>query len=125
MNEWIPVCALDDIAVLGARQLRVGGLRIALLRNSADQVAALEDRCPHKGGPFSEGIVSHDRVACPLHGQCVDLASGTMIAPDVGQVRRFAVQIADGQVLMDRAELRAAAEATPAAAAPCNAACAA
>lgn len=124
MSEWIKVCAIDEIAVLSARQLRVGGLVIALVRAEADRVYAIEDRCPHKGGPLSEGIVSQDRIACPLHGQCVDLASGAMLAPDEGQVRCFDVHLAGGAVLMKRAQLQAAA-AMPAAAAPaCAAACA-
>ena len=107
-QDWIEVCALEDVPVLGSRKLLVGTLTLALIRATEDRVFALEDRCPHKGGPFSEGIVAADRVACPLHGQCVDLATGTMVAPDEGQVQTFAVQIAEGRIYLSRAELRAA-----------------
>jgi nitrite reductase (NADH) small subunit len=107
-QDWIEVCALEDIPVLGSRKLLVGTLTLALIRADEDRVYALEDRCPHKGGPFSEGIVAADRVACPLHGQCVDLATGTMVAPDEGKVQTFAVKLADGRVHLSRAELRSA-----------------
>jgi nitrite reductase (NADH) small subunit len=90
----------------GARKLHVGGITIALIRTAGEQVYALEDRCPHRGGPLSEGIVSADRVSCPLHGQCIDLASGRMIEPDEGCTRTFALRVADGQVQMRRDELR-------------------
>lgn len=105
MAEWIDVCEAQDVPVGGARRLLAGDLVIALIRPDPERVYALEDRCPHKGGPLSEGIVAADRVTCPLHGQCVDLANGTMIAPDEGRVRTFTVRIAGGRIWMRRAEL--------------------
>lgn len=105
--DWLGVCAVDDIPGYGSRRLIVGAIRIALIRTEGSSVYALEDRCPHRGGPLSEGIVAIDRVACPLHGQCVELATGTMVAPDEGRVRCFEVRIADGQVWLRRDELRA------------------
>jgi nitrite reductase (NADH) small subunit len=102
------VCALTDIVPLGSRKLISGAITIALIRTQDDRVYAIEDRCPHRGGPLSEGIVSGDRVACPLHGQCVELATGRMVAPDEGQVRTFAAQVLDGRVQVRRDELRAA-----------------
>lgn len=107
MAEWIEVCALEDVPAGGARRLHAGGAIIALIRPEAERVFALEDRCPHKGGPLSEGIVAADRVTCPLHGQCVDLASGTMIAPDEGRVRTFGVRVEAGRIWLRRAELAA------------------
>jgi nitrite reductase (NADH) small subunit len=118
--DWLTVCAVDDIPAFGSRKLAAGALKIALIRTEGSNVYALEDRCPHRGGPLSEGIVSVDRVACPLHGQCIALASGEMIAPDEGRARRFDVRVDNGQVLLRRADLRS----DPQAAAPCaTAAC--
>jgi nitrite reductase (NADH) small subunit len=57
---------------------------------------------------LSEGIVSADRVACPLHGQCIELASGRVVEPDAGVAATFAVRVKDGQVEMQRHELRGA-----------------
>lgn len=111
MNDWIEVCAIEDIPLLGSRKLNVGGLKLALVRAESERVYAIEDRCPHKGGPFSEGIVSQDRVACPLHGQCVELATGRMIAPDEGQVRTFGIELREGRLWMKRSELRSEAAA--------------
>jgi nitrite reductase (NADH) small subunit len=112
--DWFAVCAVDDIPAFGSRRLAAGGLKIALIRTEGSVVYALDDHCPHRGGPLSEGIVSADRVACPLHGQCVALATGELIAPDEGRTRRFDVRVEDGQVLLRRADLLAA----PAASAP-------
>jgi nitrite reductase (NADH) small subunit len=105
--DWIDVCALDDVPAPGARRVRVGSASLALLRPGGERVFALEDRCPHKGGPLSEGIVSHDRVACPLHGRCVDLATGRMVAPDEGETPTFVVRIEAGRILLQRDALRA------------------
>ncbi len=95
----IRVCRLDDIPRLGARRyVRGDGETIAIFRTATDGVFALADRCPHKGGPLSQGIVFGESVACPLHNWCIDLASGCAAAPDEGSVKRFAVRVVDGMV---------------------------
>ena len=95
----VRVCRLQDIPRLGARRyLRADGKTIAIFRSAADKVFALHDRCPHKGGPLSQGIVFGESVACPLHNWCIDLKSGTAAAPDEGQVERFDVSVVDGEV---------------------------
>lgn len=94
MTEWIPVCRVSDIPVLGARCVaRAQGLDVALFRTAADQVFALLDRCPHKGGPLSQGIVFGTSVACPLHNWTIALEGGQAAAPDEGSTPRFAVQV--------------------------------
>ena len=100
---WIEVCKLDDIPPRGARVIRATLGCVALFRAADDRVFALEDRCPHKGGPLSQGIV-HDRgVTCPLHNWVIDLETGRAKEPDEGRVRKFPVRVSDdGRVLMDR-----------------------
>lgn len=87
---------LDDIPPLGARVVRTSAHGdVAIFRTAQDELFALEDRCPHKGGPLSQGIVFGRRVACPLHGWTVELADGCAVAPDRGCARKFKVAIAD------------------------------
>ena len=106
MNDWTPVCRVDDIPVLGARRVaRPVGVPVAVFRNSQDQVFALLDRCPHKGGPLSQGIVFGDSVACPLHNWTIGLATGEAREPDHGCTARFAVMVVDGVVHLDAAEI--------------------
>ena len=102
MTRWTDICALDDIPPLGARRVRrADGVEIAVFRAADDRVFALLDRCPHKGGPLSQGIVFGDKVACPLHNWTIELATGTAVAPDQGCVQRFAVAVEAGRVLLD------------------------
>ena len=102
MKKFLPICKLEDIQPLGARRYRrEDGTQIAVFRTAADGVFALLDRCPHKGGPLSQGIVFGETVACPLHNWCIDLKSGSAAAPDVGLVERFAVRIVEGRVELD------------------------
>ncbi|HEU5295511.1 MAG TPA: nitrite reductase small subunit NirD [Burkholderiaceae bacterium] len=103
---WQAVCRVTDIAPLGARRIaRERGLAVALFRTASDQVFALLDRCPHKGGPLSQGIVFGDSVACPLHNWTISLADGQARAPDAGCAVRFACRVEEGQVYLDADEL--------------------
>ena len=95
------ICALGEIPVLGARVIERPGHpdgNVALFRTADDRVFAVLDRCPHKGGPLSQGIVYGDRVACPLHNWSIELASGHAVGPDAGCTRTFAVQVQQGVV---------------------------
>ena len=100
MAEWTRVCTVDEIPVLGARVIRTGQEDISVFRNDAGEVFALHDKCPHRGGPLSQGIVHGRSVTCPLHNWKIDLTSGEAIAPDVGCAHAFAVKVVDGAVLV-------------------------
>ena len=107
MTEWISICAVEDIPVLGSRRVaRSLGPAVALFRAADDHVFALLDRCPHKGGPLSQGIVFGHSVACPLHNWTIGLADGCARAPDEGCTTPFAVRVEDGQVLLDAQQLQ-------------------
>ena len=106
MTTWQKICFVTDIPVLGSRRVsREKGLDVAVFRNDEDAVFALLDRCPHKGGPLSQGIVFGTSVACPLHNWTIGMADGCAKAPDVGCTPRFAVQVKDGAVFLDAQEL--------------------
>ena len=106
MNEWTPVCRIDEIPVLGSRRVaRPQGLDVAVFRNDKDEVFALLDRCPHKGGPLSQGIVFGTSVACPLHNWTIGLCTGQAAAPDEGCTPRFEVKLTGGQVFLKTSEL--------------------
>ncbi|TAM04728.1 MAG: nitrite reductase small subunit NirD [Paraburkholderia sp.] len=97
---WTRVCEVADIPRLGSRVLERDSGNIALFRTALDDVFALLDRCPHKGGALSLGIVHGESVTCPLHAWNIDLASGAARAPDVGCAHRFAVRVEDGAVFV-------------------------
>ena len=105
-HRWIPIARVDDIPVLGSRCVqREHGLDVAVFRNDRNEVFALLDRCPHKGGPLSQGIVFATSVACPLHNWTIGLCDGQAAAPDEGCTPKFAVKVEDGQVFLDANEL--------------------
>ncbi len=106
MPVWKAICRVEDIPVLGARRVaRDQGLDVAIFRNDADEALALLDRCPHKGGPLSQGIVFGQQVACPLHNWTIGLCDGMAQAPDEGCTPRFALKVEAGVVHLDANEL--------------------
>jgi nitrite reductase (NADH) small subunit len=98
MTKWIEIGALNDIPVLGSRVVRTAYGDIAVFRTSEDEVFALDDRCPHKGGPLSQGIVHNKRVTCPLHNFVIELRSGMAVAPDEGCTRAHPTKVENGMV---------------------------
>ncbi len=105
-DEWVAVCRIEDIPLLGARRIaRERGAAVAVFRTAGDRVFALLDRCPHKGGPLSQGIVAGDGVACPLHNWTIGLADGCARGADSGCTPKFAVRVEGGRVHLDAQEL--------------------
>lgn len=93
MNHWIEICPLNEIPRQGARVVATTAGPVAVFRTVEDEVLAVLDRCPHKGGPLSQGIVHERRVTCPLHNWVIDLEAGAAMAPDDGCVTRFPVRV--------------------------------
>jgi nitrite reductase (NADH) small subunit len=100
MSSWIEIGSLDDIPRLGARVVRREGMDIAVFRTEDDRVFALVDRCPHRGGPLSQGIVHGCRVTCPLHNFVIELESGKAVAPDEGATRTIPVKLEEGRIFL-------------------------
>ena len=104
-GEWKTICRVEDIPRLGARRVqRDAGTEVAIFRAADDAVFALLDRCPHKGGPLSQGIVFGHSVACPLHNWTIGLDDGCARPPDVGCAVKFAVKVEQGVVMLDTHE---------------------
>ena len=114
-QQWKMICKVKDIPVLGSRVVQRGLAwqelpSVAIFRNSEDKVFALLDRCPHKGGPLSQGIVFGEKVACPLHNWTIELGSGCAMSPDEGCTRKYSVRVDAGDVYLDADELNAPAD---------------
>ncbi|BBJ22456.1 nitrite reductase small subunit NirD [Candidatus Nitrotoga sp. AM1P] len=103
MNTWHEVTTLEEIPPLGARVVTTKQGDIALFRTAEGEVFALLDRCPHKGGHLSQGIVFGKKVACPLHNWNICLDDGKAVAPDVGCTRSYPVKVENNVVYLSLA----------------------
>ena len=112
MTEWIEIGEVASVPRLGSRIVRTRAGDIAVFRTADDHYFALDDRCPHKGGPLSQGIVHGRRVTCPLHNFVIELESGKAVAPDEGCTHTHAVRADNGKLYL---AIRATANTTVAA----------
>jgi nitrite reductase (NADH) small subunit len=99
--NWIQVGKLEDIPRQGSRVVNTETGEIALFRSLDDQVFALNNRCPHKGGPLAQGIVHGKRVTCPMHNWMIDLETGSAVAPDVGCAHRHEMRVTDDVLFLN------------------------
>jgi nitrite reductase (NADH) small subunit len=99
-TTWRDVGSIEDIPRLGSRVVATGDRRIAVFRTGGDEIFALDDRCPHKDGPLSQGIVHGRAVTCPLHNWTIDLATGEAAEPDRGCVRTVPVKVEGRRILL-------------------------
>ncbi len=105
--SWIDICSVAEIPLRGARIVKTSVGCVAVFRTDTEEVFATSDRCPHKGGPLSEGIVHGRKVTCPLHNWVFSLETGDAQGADEGQIATYATQIVDGRVMLDGSELTA------------------
>lgn len=91
--NWVSIGCLSDIPRRGARCVDTPEGKIAVFRTADDQVYAIDDHCPHKGGPLSQGIVHGTAVTCPLHNWVISLETGRALGADEGAVRTIPVRV--------------------------------
>jgi nitrite reductase (NADH) small subunit len=111
MTIFVDIGSLNDIPAQGARLVKTAQGCVAVFRTADDRVFALEDRCPHKGGPLSEGIVHGTSVTCPLHNWVFDMNTGQAQGADQGMVRTYPVKVQEGRILIDASLIRRSAAA--------------
>lgn len=107
MSNWIDIAALNDIPPRGARVVKTQLGCVAIFRTIEDQVFAIDDSCPHKKGPLSEGIVHGNAVTCPLHNWVIDLETGMAQGADTGRVNTYEIKVENGRILLDGAQFLA------------------
>lgn len=95
---WVEVCDIEAIPVRGARVVKTPSGCVALFRTVDGGVFALDDKCPHKGGPLSQGIVHGRSVSCPLHNWVISLESGAAEGPDEGRALTHEARVVEGKV---------------------------
>ena len=105
--RFVDIGPLDAIPVRGARLVKSPAGCIAVFRTAENEAYAIEDTCPHKQGPLSQGIVHAKSVTCPLHNWVISLETGKAQGADEGQVKTFALKIEGGRLLLDVAGLGA------------------
>lgn len=106
MSNWVKVAPFIDIPKLGSRVVRTKDsknqdIEIGVFRLEDDRIFAINNMCPHKGGPLSQGIVYGDKIACPLHSWKISLVDGKAEEPDVGETACFITKVEDGFVYLD------------------------
>ncbi|MBI1220005.1 MAG: nitrite reductase small subunit NirD [Rhodobacteraceae bacterium] len=101
MTTWIDIGSVVQIPRRGARVVKTAHGCVAVFRTHDDRIFALDDRCPHKGGPLSEGIVHGTRVTCPLHNLVLDLETGLATGEDQGRVATHPARLEGGRILLD------------------------
>jgi nitrite reductase (NADH) small subunit len=103
--SWIRITYAADIPLREGRAVQVAGEEIAIF-NLGEKFLAVGNRCPHRGGPLADGILSGESVVCPLHAWKVCLNSGDVKRPQEqeGCARTFPVRVVDGIVSVKVAE---------------------
>ncbi|MGH7551428.1 MAG: nitrite reductase small subunit NirD [Longimicrobiales bacterium] len=96
--NWIRLTGIENIPLREGRSVKLGNHDIAVF-NLGDRFLAVENRCPHRGGPLADGIVAGNAVVCPLHAWRVCLESGSVVNPEsTACVETYPVQVVDGVV---------------------------
>ena len=110
MMNWHPIGDISDIPLRGSRCVKTPHMNISVFRTGEDEVYAIENRCPHKGGPLSEGIVHGNAVTCPLHNWVISLETGKALGADDGAVRTVPLRNEGGTLYVALESLVMAAE---------------
>ena len=105
MTDWIDIGPLDAVPARGARGVKTAAGCVAVFRTGDDRVYALDNACPHKGGPLAEGIVHGASVTCPLHAWVFDLETGKAQGADSGAVATHPARVIEGRILLDLSQL--------------------
>ena len=106
-GDWLDIGPVDQIAPGTARTLPVRGPNTdnresAVFRTHNGEFHALVNKCPHKHGPLSQGIVHGTEVTCPLHSWKISLKAGEAQGDDKGCVPTIPLRVDAGRLYLLR-----------------------
>ncbi len=108
LDAWVRIARCSDIPLREGRAVTLGTREIAIF-NLGDRFLAIDNRCPHKGGPLADGMVSGTTVVCPLHAWKLSLETGN--GPSASScVETFRTRVEDETILLDLSSKHAEAE---------------
>ncbi|MBI3999190.1 MAG: nitrite reductase small subunit NirD [Candidatus Omnitrophica bacterium] len=90
--KWYPIADVSAIPKKEGRRVDCGDFEIALF-NLGSEYVALENKCPHKGGPLADGIIAGKAVFCPLHNLKISLENGCALNGGEGQVKTYPTRV--------------------------------
>jgi nitrite reductase (NADH) small subunit len=103
IGSWLDIGSVDQIPPGTARTLPVvGAEEIAVFHTLDNRFYALVNRCPHKAGPLSQGIVHGNVVTCPLHSWNISLKTGEALGDDKGCVPTVPLRVDAGRIYLLR-----------------------
>ncbi len=104
-KAWFRIALCNALPLREGRAIRVGNREIAIF-NLGDRFLAVDNRCPHKGGPLADGIVSGASVVCPLHARKFSLETGEGLnsAAASSCVETFRTRVEHGVILVELTE---------------------
>ena len=101
MSEWLKLCDRQDLPAEGqAKEFSVAG-RTLCVATIAGRPLALDNVCPHRGGPLAEGVVEHGKIICPWHQFEFDLATGEAAHSPTLKALTYALRLVDDQVMVE------------------------
>ena len=103
IGDWLDIGPVEQISPGNARTLPVqGGEEIAVFHTLNNEFYALVNKCPHKQGPLSQGIVHGSVVTCPLHNWNISLQTGEALGEDEGCVPTIPMKVEAGRMFLLR-----------------------
>ena len=100
-SGWTAIRLIDNIPMREGRAVTVEGQEIAIFHVD-HRFLAIENKCPHKGGPLCDGIVTGTAVVCPLHGRRFDLESGMAVrSSEPACVATYPARVENGVVFVN------------------------
>ncbi len=100
MSEWVKLCSRKDLPAEGEAKEFSAGSNTVCVATIDGKPLALDNACPHRGGPLSEGTIESGKIVCPWHQWEFDLATGA--GTDAGaKVAAYPLRQDDDNVMIE------------------------
>lgn len=100
MSRWVKVCSVAEAPGEGnVAEANADGVAVCLA-NVNGELSALDNVCPHRGGPLGQGWIEGNAVVCPWHSWTFNVKTGVAEYPEKEKVAVFPVRVDGDDVLV-------------------------
>ncbi len=93
MAEFVRLCEAAELPEEGAAKEFAAGDRVLCVARVNGQISAMDNECPHHGGPLAEGTIEEGKMVCPWHAWAFDLHTGESTHSPQSRVEVYEIKV--------------------------------
>ena len=101
MGQFVKLASIAELPPPGEAKEFACGAKVICVANVNGELSAMDNMCPHRGGPLGQGAIEGDKLICPWHGWQFEAKTGAVVHNPDMRLQTHALQVREDGVWVE------------------------